>query len=114
MDLFSCKLRLGGSLANEVPKDSVTAPEIRVLQMAHGGDAVVAIERIGEAADYNVAGERARLSALYGDEPVIKAFGDGVFVPLPTTLPGFEAPKPAAEPEVPTRRRKAAEDPPLV
>ena len=112
MDLFSCKLRLGGSLANEVPKDNVTAPEIQVLRMAHGGDAVVGIERTGEAADYDVVGERARLTALYGEGPVIKAFGEGAFVPLPTTLPGFEVPKPAPEVEVPTgRRRKPVEEP---
>lgn len=48
--LYDCKVRLQGSVLNEVPKSGVTAPEIDILRALHGGDAVVGIVDTGEIA----------------------------------------------------------------
>lgn len=51
MQLYNCKVRLHGSLYNEVRKDSITAAEIAVLRIIHGQeggiDAVTDIEHTG-------------------------------------------------------------------
>ena len=38
MQLYSCRVRLKGSLLNVVNKENVTAAEIRVLDHIHVGD----------------------------------------------------------------------------
>lgn len=62
--LYSCKLRLEGSVLNEVPKDDVTAAEIMMFRALHGNDAVVNIVETGEktAAD---AAERLRVTVKF-------------------------------------------------
>lgn len=51
MQLYNCKVRLHGSLYNEVRKDNITAAEIAVLKIIHGQeggiDAVTDIEHTG-------------------------------------------------------------------
>lgn len=51
MQLYNCKVRLHGSLYNEVRKEDVTAAEIAVLRVIHGQvggiDAVADIEHTG-------------------------------------------------------------------
>lgn len=51
MQLYNCKVRLHGSLYNEVRKEAITAAEIAVLRAIHGQtggiDAVTEIEHIG-------------------------------------------------------------------
>lgn len=63
-DLYSCKVRIGGSVLNEVPKVGVTAPEVEVLRFIHGSDAVADLKRIGEVKRTDRE-ERARLEGIY-------------------------------------------------
>lgn len=59
--LYKAKLRLSGSVLNEVPLTDVTAAEIDILRAFHGGDdAVVAVKESGSV-ERGHAEERARL-----------------------------------------------------
>lgn len=72
MKLYTCKVRHGGSLHNEVLKNNVTAPEIRLLQHIHGHDAILDIYEMGDAV--SVVQERD------GDDTIVmvnKADADG-------------------------------------
>ncbi len=64
MQLYNCKVRLGGSVINEVRKSEVTAPEILILREMHGSDAVVDIVKT-EMDRRSNEDERARLNAKY-------------------------------------------------
>lgn len=78
MQLYDCKVRLKGSLYNEVHKSGVSAAEISILRLIHGGavddmDAVVGIapskdingKRLPES-EISDLDERERLQHLYG------------------------------------------------
>lgn len=65
MRQFACKVRLSGSLYNEVPKSDVTVPEIIILRTIHGGEAVADIVEI-DAVKRTDAEERDRLAHTYG------------------------------------------------
>ncbi len=65
--LYTAKVRLSGSVLNEVPKDDLTAPEIEVLRALHGSDAVVEIKETGEHKRTH-AQERARLKQIYASQ----------------------------------------------
>lgn len=65
MRQFACKVRLSGSLYNEVPKSDVTVPEIILLRTIHGGEAVADIKEI-EGVKRTDAEERDRLANIYG------------------------------------------------
>ena len=114
MRLYSCKVRLGGSLYNEVLKSEVTAAEIHILRALHGNDAVIDVKEIGKN-KISQPEERDRLTLEYGaglaaarqlrelpDQAVIGVFGLGSR--LPDDIPG--APKagpkatPVAQPEI--------------
>lgn len=109
MKLYSCKVRIGGSLYNEVRKSDVTAPEIVILKHMHGDDAVVEIEETGKN-KLSQGEERERLIGLYADglvshskapkTPPEQAFNDllgrGV---LPDDIPGAPKAKPKAKVE---------------
>jgi hypothetical protein len=69
MQLYDCKVRLLGSLNNEVRKRQVTAAEIAVLQRVHGSDAVADIKRVGEVKKRTDRSERARLTGVYRGGP---------------------------------------------
>lgn len=94
MHLYNCKVRLAGSLYNEVPKTGITAAEIIVLRTIHGDDAVADIVPAGEEKKTSVQ-LRGELSLMYGkalrtiDE--IKSINGifGVAGELPEHLPGF-------------------------
>jgi hypothetical protein len=62
--LYSCKLRIGGSVLNEIRKSDVTAPEIDVLRKLHGADAVLEIKETGEVQRSDRA-ERDRIEGIY-------------------------------------------------
>lgn len=62
--LYSCKLCIGGSLLNQIRKDELTAPEIEVLRVLHGSDAVLEIKETGKV-DRSDRQERARIEQLY-------------------------------------------------
>lgn len=66
MKLYDCKVRLGGSLYNEVPKTGLTAAEIHILRHLHGNDAVADITEAGKNSTTQ-AQERERLIEVYGD-----------------------------------------------
>lgn len=87
MKLYECKVRLGGSVADEVRKPTVTAAEINLLQEIHGEDAVVEVRETSHTATNDIPGhprfgkprteddERDRLEAIYGEKLVGKVFG---------------------------------------
>lgn len=64
MFVYNCKVRLAGSLLNEVRKDGVTAPEIMLFQAFHGPDAVVDIVEVGPISRDDDT-ERDRLTNIY-------------------------------------------------
>lgn len=66
MRTFSAKVRLSGSLYNEVPKTELTVPEIIVLRALHGADSVVDIRDNGAPISRTAEEERNRLELLYG------------------------------------------------
>lgn len=94
MDLYSCKVRLDGSLDNEVIKHNVTAAEIHVLAAMHNGQGkhppVVDIVKTGTV-NRSDAKERARLADTYTHGELVEDRGSkmitGMFgvagVPLP-------------------------------
>ena len=127
MQIYSCKVLLGGSRYNEVHKPEVTVPEIYVLRRVHGEDAVLEIKPRGrEAFDpgpldeegkptkpvlRTEAAERDRLNALY--DPMGKFIRQEVFgvgQPLPKVLEGVEVA--SATPVKRTRKKADAPAPP--
>lgn len=71
MQLYNCKVRLHGSLYNEVRKEAITAAEIAVLRAIHGQeggiDAVTEIEHTGRKnSDITDAWLREYLTEEYG------------------------------------------------
>jgi hypothetical protein len=106
MKLYACKVRLHGSVMNEVPKEEATAAEVVLLRVIHGHDAVVGLTEVGEV-EREDREERSRLRALYTstvegdhsmmhDDIVGKNFGVEA-IPLPKFLPEVEAMKEPAE-----------------
>ena len=64
--LYSCKLRIGGSVLNEIRKSDVTAPEIEMLRSIHGSDAVLDIVETGKAKRTD-RDERGRLEDMFAN-----------------------------------------------
>lgn len=109
MRLYSCKVRLSGSLYNEVPKFDVTAAEVHILRLLHGNDSIANLEETGKN-KIGQAEERDRLIELYGPglsamrqlrEMPNQAFAGvfGIGGRLPEDIPGTPkaAPKVAAK-----------------
>lgn len=48
MQAYNCKVRLHGSLYNEVPKDGISAAEVTVLRVIHGHDAIADLVAAGD------------------------------------------------------------------
>lgn len=99
MQFYQAKVRLAGSLMNEVFKAELSAPEIMLLREFHGQDAVVDIKRTREE-PVPSEDERERLMGIYmgssnNDPEQIKAkqmtwmrlFGHAG-ASLPSKLPG--------------------------
>ena len=108
MQLYDCKVRLGGNLYNEVFKRGVTAAEVMVLRVIHGGavddmDCLVDIAvskndqghklPVIERSDNE---ERERLTYLYGEALASREHIqsiNGIFGPasaLPQIIPGID------------------------
>lgn len=95
MDQFDCKVRLAGSVSNEVRKELVTAAQIIVLRQIHGEDSVLDIVGRKEV-ERRDDEERDRLAKEYGAAKVAELFGP-VHNPLPKTVPGLVGVKPRME-----------------
>lgn len=122
---YSCKLRLDGSVLNEVPKDEVTAAEIEMFRALHGSDAIVNLKDAGSV-ERSDAGERARvygmfINPLLDAPPRVKAKNEMFSTlfghksqPMPKTLEAGESivdeveEKPVAAPIRRTRAPQAA------
>lgn len=87
MQLYSAKIRLGGSLQNEVRRNGLTAAEIGVLRKIHGEQFIVEIESEGLVSQNTDAQERARLTSAYGPKVVDEVLGTSVHA-LPKDVPG--------------------------
>jgi hypothetical protein len=99
MDVYKAKVRLTGSMLNEVRREELTAPEILLLQRIHGGDAVLEIEKTGTA-KVNHREERERLYLGYRaaiNNKTQTHFVEELFGPnhmdLPTSVPGVAVKK---------------------
>jgi len=87
MKLYSCKVRLHGSVADEVRKAEVTSSEISLLQSIHGDDAVLDVAEMSGKALNSIQNhpnfgkprteddERDRLEQSYGATRVARVFG---------------------------------------
>jgi hypothetical protein len=111
MHLYNCKVRLSGSLYNEVPKTKITAAEIDVLRILHGDDAVADIEKSGNDPKLTDVGVKDHLHRVYGealrkrenDRSILEIFGRRA--PLPKSLSQLEA-EPEEKPKrVPVKRK---------
>lgn len=69
MLLYKAKVRVSGSLNNEVLKEALTAPEIAILQRIHGKDAVVEVSKVGAVRKRTDRSERNRLAGIYAHGP---------------------------------------------
>lgn len=95
MDLYSCKVRLAGSLENEVIKKNVTAAEIHLLKLIHTGQhpGVVDIVKTGYVKNRSDLAERTRLASEYTRGELVEDRGNKLItalfgvsgVPLPQT-----------------------------
>ena len=125
MQLYDCKVRLGGNLYNEVFKRGVTAAEIMVLRVIHGGavddldclvDVKVSKDEQGHklpVIDRDDNEERERLTFLYGEALAsrehVKSI-NGIFGPasaLPQIIAGIDNTVEAAKP----KRKRVAKTP---
>lgn len=92
MHYYKLKLRLSGSISNEVRK-VVSAPEFLILQFIHGEDSTIDVEEIKNN-KVDLYGEKNRLKELYNtslvkkDQTVDSIFGALGTLPerLPTQL----------------------------
>lgn len=129
MQFYQAKVRLAGSLLNEVFKPDLSAPEIMLLRAFHGQDAVVDIKRTRVSALPSES-ERERLMALYmgnaNNDPEQTSRKNSIWfslfghltAELPTKLPGDwpEIEQPPVIAEAPRggkralQRMKAAEE----
>lgn len=110
MQLYDCKVRLGGNLVNEVPKARITAAEVLILQTIHGEAGVVGVQpRKMDKRAHDA--ERERLIQRYGAKIVTALFGPS-FQKLPTKLNiagKATASKQPAEPTEPSEPVEPAE-----
>lgn len=106
MDYYSARIRLGGSVLNEVRKECLSAPEVIVMQYLHGMDSVMDLAQVdGPDGAFSHDAERERLFDEY-DRPLrrmgvnfMQIFGPS-HVLLPTSAPGYVAPDEEIEGEV--------------
>ena len=98
MEIYDCKVLVGGSRNNEVRKHSIPAAEVVMLRHIHGDDSVLDLVHVGtsDLADPEV---RDLLSLTYGPGDVeISRAGPAILrevfgppaVPLPRSVDGVE------------------------
>lgn len=96
--LVNATVRLSGQMTHSVAKVGLTIPEVVMLRVVHGNDAVINIERMDIAdmedahkdrAAASIGEEMARLRLVYGQKNVDAVF-PGHNPRLPTTLRQLE------------------------
>lgn len=116
MQLYNCKVRLQGSLYNEVPKSGISAAEVTVLRVIHGHDAIADLVSAGRESGRDDREERDYLNSEYGEalrhNDDIKSLNGifGVAGVLPTALSEVEHAKSSA-PAAAKRGRPAKTEP---
>lgn len=93
MKFYKIKVRLGGSLTNEVWRLHVSAPEVLLLNAIHGGNGIAEFKETSET-KFDLSAHRrlrARLVAEYGNKEAHKAhlanlFGTAQGGELPTQV----------------------------
>lgn len=86
MDVFECRVRPGGTIFHEVRKYGLTAAEVVLLRVIHGGDETVIVEKRTGVVPLNAKREYARLSEAYNPKVVAETFGPVAVARLPETL----------------------------
>lgn len=109
MDYYNGKIRLSGSLLNEVQRERLTAPEVLLLRRIHGEDAVLNLEKV-DSQSVNHQAERQRLYLEYPaaiNADAKRHYVEELFGPnhndLPTSVPGV-----AISPQKPGKRTVSA------
>lgn len=114
MQYFSAKIRLAGSLLNEVWRDRLSVPEVMVLQALHGSDAVLDLKLVDEQPLEDHAAERERIGLTYGrseaSRPAVKSVLGTEWQPLPEVLPGFVPEAPAKAPAKTAKAKAKVEE----
>jgi hypothetical protein len=109
MHTYSCKVRLGGSVINEVPKVGVTVPEMVLLQHVHGADSISNVA-YSKAVERTEDEERDRLRQVYGTSVKSKQRVEQILgmdhQPLPDRVPGIQVPEPPESPKKGGRGRQ--------
>ena len=110
MITYSCRVKLGGKLHNEVRKNGVTAAEAVILKLLHGDESVDQFAAMNDDPKRDNRSEMERLQLIYGG--ALAAGGGGEFKSvkaifglggqLPQEIEGVEPPK-AGKPQKPGR-----------
>ena len=87
--LYDVKLRLSGSMLNEVRKEGITAPEAMIYQSIHGPDSMAEMKPSGEqwSERRTDRDERARLVAMFETSQSKRGFVSRMFGPATMQLP---------------------------
>lgn len=82
MDMFNCRVRLGGRVEHDVPRVEISEKEIHLLRAIHGSDAVFELRKVSTIAR-DETDEMMELAKIYGRPKVEECFR--------VKLDGFEA-----------------------
>lgn len=92
---YAAKIRIGGSVMNEIRKDNMSAAEVIILRQLHGNDAVLEIKETKDNAEDKDEREDLRIKYVGANTSVERTridfnrmFGPD-HVPLPKRLPEF-------------------------
>lgn len=85
MQICNCTVAIGGEVGMTVAKERVTVPELAILRVIHGEDAVRNIEVIADESMDSIE-ERSRLVAVYRSPENIVRDTFGAAGALPKTL----------------------------
>ncbi len=101
MKQYNCRVRLGGGVGHEVPKQNVSEIEINLFRAIHGPDAVVGIKKLAEV-NISQEDELRRLGDIYKDKVVEAALGVKIirFAPIVEDADDDEPVAVAMPPEV--------------
>lgn len=95
MEIYDCKVLLGGSRDNEVRKRAIPAPEVILLQHIHGFDHVLELKHVGTS-EIDNATVRDMLALTYSTDPdpktapILKEVFGPPAMPLPKVVEGVK------------------------